>query len=238
MKKAIILTMTVTTNDFVVNDDAGFAAQLTKFASEDVILAGLGFTPAEISAASDDAKYMSFCVKAQIDAQTFASGVTKYKNLARHGNGTQVLGTYNAFPTETPPALVDANIEARFRLNAAKAKSSAAYNPTKGEALQIVPVSTPFDPSTGKPTFKVFMDSGHPVIKWVKGGFDAVEIWVDKGKGYEKEERAISSPYLDNSALPAVGASAIWKYKMIYVMHNKTVGNCSDEATITVYGTV
>ncbi len=101
-----------------------------------------------------------------------------------------------------------------------------------------MPVSTPFDPSLGKPTFKVYMDSAHPVIKFVKGAFDAVEIWVDKGTGYVKEERAISSPYLDSSPLPAIGKSEVWKYKMIYVMHNKTVGFWSDEATISVYGTV
>ncbi len=238
MKELIILAMTHTTQDFVVADDAGFAAQLTKFASENTILSGLGFSSSDITAASDDAKYMTFCVKLQVDSQTYALGTTKYKNLARHGNGTEVLDAATTFPTETAPALVPADIEARFRTNAAKAKSASAYTASKGETLQIVPVSTPFNPSLGKPTFKIFMDSGHPVIKWVKGAFDAVEIWVDKGTGYVKEERAISSPYLDSSALPAIGTSAVWKYKMIYVMNNKTVGNWSDEATITVYGAV
>ncbi len=238
MKKIFILTLTHLSDDFVVKDDAGFASQLTKFGSEEVILGGLGFSEDEITAAQNDAKYMTFCVKLQNDSQSYAQGTTKYKNLARNGNGTQVLDAFSVFPSETAPTLVAADIETRFRTNAAKAKSSTAYTTGKGETLQIVAVSTPFDPSRGKPTFKIFMDSGHPVIKWVKGGFDAVEIWVDRGTGYVKLERAISSPYLDSSALPAVGSSAVWKYKMIYVMNNKTVGFYSDEATITVYGAV
>jgi hypothetical protein len=239
-KNMFVLTMTVVSDDYVVQDDAGFAAQLTKFASEEDTLTGLGFTSDQITAAGKDAEYMTFCVKQQADTQTFALGNTKYKNLARHGNGTEVLGAAPVFPTETPATLVAANIEARFRDNASQAKSSGAYTIAKGETLQIVAVSTPFDPSLGKPTFKIFIDSGHPVIKFVKGAFDGVEIWVDRGdgKGYVKLERAMSTPFVDPTALPAVGTSAVWKYKMIYVMGNKTVGFFSDEATITVYGNV
>jgi hypothetical protein len=235
-----LMAVTVTTEDFVVADDAGFAAQLTKFASEEDTLTGLGFTTDQITAAGKDAKYMTFCVKLQTDTQSYAQGNTKYKNLARHGNGTEVLGASPVFPTEAPPELVVADIEARFRGNAAQAKSSGDYTTAKGEILNIVAVSKPFDPSLGKPTFKIFMDSGHPVLKFVKGAFDGVEIWVDRGdgKGYVKLERALSTPFVDPTALPAAGTSAVWKYKMIYVMGNKIVGFFSDEATITVYGNV
>lgn len=235
-----LMAMTVTTEDFVVKDDVGFAKQLTTFAGEGAILLGLGFTPGQITAASDDAKYMTYCVKLQSDTQEYAMGTTKYKNLARHGSGTEVLDPATPFPSETAPLMVKANIEARFRDNAAQAKSSTAYTSGKGKTLTIVPVSTPFDPSLGKPTFKIFMDSGHPLLKWVKGAFDAADIWVDRGDGagYVKLDRAISTPYVDATPLPPVGKSAVWKYKMIYVMANKTVGTWSDEATITVYGTV
>ena len=40
--------------------------------------------------------------------------------------------------------------------------------------------------------------------------------------------------YLDNSPLPPVGTSAIWKYKAVYILHDEEVGEYSDEVSITV----
>ena len=40
--------------------------------------------------------------------------------------------------------------------------------------------------------------------------------------------------YTDKTALPAVGKSVIWKYKLIYLYHDEETGSMSDEASIAV----
>jgi hypothetical protein len=42
--------------------------------------------------------------------------------------------------------------------------------------------------------------------------------------------------YLDTFALPAAGASAVWRYKAIYRLNDEQVGQWSDVATIGVMG--
>ena len=46
------------------------------------------------------------------------------------------------------------------------------------------------------------------------------------------------TPFADKHPLPAVGTSAAWKYKMIYLLKDETIGDWSDETTVTVYGSV
>jgi hypothetical protein len=104
--------------------------------------------------------------------------------------------------------------------------------------LRIVAPDEVFDATLGKPTFKVFMDSGHPVLKWVKGKFQGVDIYKDSGTGWVKKERDLMSPWVDTDPLPLAGQTAVWKYKMVYVFDDKTTGTYSDEVTVTVYGNV
>jgi hypothetical protein len=230
--------------DFVENDDQAFATQLNDFAFGLTPTYGglLGFSAGEITAAENDAALFAYLVARQSEVQAYSQDFTGYKNLARYGNGTEVLPAtipvIAAFPAA--PTVTAANIEDRFRKRAAKAKSSPNYTTNIGETLRIVAPEETFDPLTGKPTFKVFMDSGSPLLKWVKGKFQGVEIWADHndGRGWQKQERDFKSPWVDHFALPAAGQSAAWKYKMIYVLNDETTGLWSDEVTVTVYGSV
>ena len=42
--------------------------------------------------------------------------------------------------------------------------------------------------------------------------------------------------YLDTAPLPAADASAVWKYKAIYRLNDKQVGQWSDVASTSVIG--
>jgi hypothetical protein len=44
--------------------------------------------------------------------------------------------------------------------------------------------------------------------------------------------------YIDKSNLPAAGITAVWKYKMIYLLKDEVIGNWSDVVTVTVHGEV
>jgi hypothetical protein len=189
--------------DFVKQEDAEFATQLENHHAALVTHGGaLGFSGAEITVAENDAKYMRYIVTQHSQAQSFSQGYTRFKNLMRTSSDTATEPVFTIPATEPTTVLV--GIETRFRERATKAKSSPAYNNDIGEQLKIVAPNIPFDPSTGKPTFKVFMDSGHPLLKWVKGGFQGVEIWADHGhcSGWVKQERENSSPWVDTTALP------------------------------------
>ena len=227
--------------DFVENDDQAFGTQLNSFGTGLTTYGALlGFSALEITAAQDDADLFNYIVARQNDVQPYAQEFTRYKNLARYGDGTEVLPptipTLAAFPAA--PVVTAANIEARFRQRAAKAKSSASYTKSIGETLRIEAPEEIFDPASGKATFKIFTDNGSPLLKWKKGKFQGVEIWADHGQGWVKQERDFQSPWVDRTALPAVGQSAAWKYKMIYIFNDETIGFWSDEATVTVYGSV
>ncbi len=229
--------------DFVKDGDDVFSTQLNNFASGLTTLgAGLGFTPTEITDADDDAVIFAYIIGRQSTVQSYGQDFTKYKLLARFGDGMAVLPAtvpvIAAFPVS--PTVTAANIEGRFRQRAAKAKSSSAYTTSKGETLNIVAPDEVFDPLTGKPTFSIYMDSGHPVLKWVKSKFQGVDIYKNDGTGtaWVKKERDLKSPWADTDDLPETGKSAVWKYKMIYIFNDKPTGEYSDEITVTVYGSV
>lgn len=228
-------------SDFVKRDDLEFSDQLRSFHSGlGIYGTTLGFSVTEIADADSDATLFTYLVQRQSDMQGFGQDLSRYKNLARYGNGEEVLGAIPqpaAYPTPLP-TVTSANIEARFRQRAAKAKSSAAYTKAIGESLKIEAPESTFDPTTGQPTFSIFVDSGHPVLKWVKGKFEGVEIWVDRGSGFAKLERDNRSPYADTHPLPAAGQTAVWKYKMIYLFKDAPTGRWSSEVSVTVYGEV
>jgi hypothetical protein len=221
--------------DFVEREDSKFVLQLKDF-WEGLGLHGatLGFTVAEISEAEKDYKYMDFVLKKQSNSQTYSQGYTQFKKEIRKNDLTTATEPGLAAPAAVTSVAPD--VEGRFRKMAEKAKAHTAYTTAIGEVLHIVaPVSSGTLPT---PTFKIFMDSGHPLIKWVKGDSDGVEIWKDDGTGYKKLDRDNKSPYVDKSDLPAVGQSAVWKYKMIYLLDDETTGDYSAEISVTVRGEV
>lgn len=229
--------------DFVENEDLEFSNQLNTFASVlPTYAATLGITAGEVSDAEKDAAFFSYVLARQFDVQAFAEELTGYKNLARYGRGTEILPalpTPPSFPAPAP-SVVGAKIEERFRKKAAKIKASPNYTDSIGQALRIVKPETPFVPADGKPRFKIIIDAGRPVIKWTKGQYQGVDVYADygDGQGFRKAERDLSSPFVDRHDLPAAGQSAVWKYKLIYVFKDEQVGRWSDEASVTVVGTV
>jgi len=83
----------------------------------------------------------------------------------------------------------------------------------------------------------VTLQAAHPNVGWVKQGMDGLEILVDRGTGTFAFLAFDTIPdYLDTAALPAPGASAVWKYKAIYRLGDEQVGQWSDEVRISVMG--
>jgi hypothetical protein len=130
--------------------------------------------------------------------------------------------------------LVTAGVEQRFRDKAAKVKISPNYTQGIGDAWRIVAPVTIEEIEV--PEFYILFTAGHPVLKWKKKNAHAAQIWKDNGdgKGFYHAGDDIKSPWIDKDDLPAAGTSAVWKYKIIYLINDEVVGGFSAVITVTV----
>ena len=107
-----------------------------------------------------------------------------------------------------------------------------------GQDLGIIGAEQTVDYTSLKPGLQTTLQAGHPIISWRKQGMDSLELWVDRGDGKGFVFLAIDTVpcYTDTAALPAPGASAVWKYKGIYIQADQRVGQWSDVVSIPVAG--
>jgi len=216
-------------------------AQLKIFAQKiDTYKATLGLTTEEVDSIKADSKYFDYVVGAADTFQTFSQSMTAYFMLLRYGRESDPLPPFPTIPVlAAVPAGVEADIQSRFARIIQHCVDSTNYTPTIGEDLGIEAPVTVFDSNAGKPVFKIgYSSGGYPNLAWKKGKFQGVEIWKNSGSGYVKLDRDFSPDYIDKSPLPALGTSAVLKYKMIYIYKDEVAGAYSDESVITVYGNV
>jgi len=220
-------------------DDA-FNAQLKNFANK-ISMYGttLGLTAGEIASIKADSLAVDYIFGNQRAMQTSARNYTAFKKMLRRGGG-QSLGSVPVAPAlGTAPPMPAANIEARFRSILQRITHHAAYTSAMGEDLGIEGAEVVFNSAAGKPKFSiVFATGGCPNLRWKKGKFQGVEIWKDSGNGFVKLDRDMRPDYIDKSPLPAAGVSAVWRYKMIYLMNDEVAGSWSDLVSVTVHGEV
>ncbi len=229
--------------NWLETEDLKFTVQLLNFSEKIVPYASaFSLSPATLTAIQNDADFARFVILGNQQAQEYKKAWTELKLQIRYGTGGLVTSPFPA-PVDltVAPPIVDPGVEERFRAVVKNIKSNPNYTLGIGEILGIEADSSSIpDPNLAKPSFTVYMDSGHPVLKWVKGSFDGVEIWADyaDGKNWVKLERDFKSPYADTHPLPALGVTAIWKYKMIYVKADSTIGLWSLDVPVSVYGAV
>lgn len=220
--------------------DVEFNMQLKNFASK-ISKYGttLGLTPAEVTAVQADALAFDYVLNNQTAVQAFAQTYTSFKNLLRKGGGTQ-LGSMPVAPAfGAAPAMPAPNIEGAWRSILQRITNHPAYTTAIGEDLGIEGAIETFSATEGKPKFFIEPSSGgYPNLRWTKGKFQGVEIWKDAGKGFVKLDRDMKPDYIDKSNLPPAGESAVWRYKMIYLINDEHTGAWSDAVSVTVHGEV
>ncbi len=226
---------------YVKQGDGAFADQLTLFATKiPVYQALLGITDAEKDSAMADSKLFRWTLDVQIQVQEYAPHITGFKNLLRYGDGSSVLTTVPVPPVYiTPPALVAANVQLRFTKLVDRIKGSLNYTTDIGREMGIEGTHSDFVPNDGTPDLKgKTAFGGHPLLHYTKGKYEGAQIWKDLGDGKGFVLLAVSNhpDFLDLSALPATNASAVWKYKAIYLYKGGVVGNWSPVIEVTVTG--
>jgi hypothetical protein len=227
----------------IEKNDAAFNAQLKNFVNKiDTYKATLGLSADEVSSVTGDALAFDYVVTSQLATQTFAQNYTSYKNLLRKG-GEVALGVLPVLPAlAAPPAMPLPNLESRFRNLLQRITHSNAYTEAMGLDLGIEsPAATASRASldAGKPDFFIELSSGgHPNLRWTKGRYQGVEIWKDSGSGFAKLDRDMRPDYIDKTNLPPAGATALWKYKMVYLLDDEPIGQWSNVVVVTVHGEV
>ena len=136
------------------------------------------------------------------------------------------------------PPSVNPGMRTRFSNIAADAKRSSGYTENIGIDLEIEIAATVFVPAAGKPVVKSELHVGHPFFRYVKDGYQGVQIYKNSsdGHGFVKYDKAINSTYVDNAALPAVGVAAVWQYKFVYIYQGVEVGTASAVVEVLVTG--
>ncbi len=160
---------------YLNNSDDGFAHQLQTFASAiGAYAAGLGVTPAQVTAQAADADYFSYVLQCQEIVQNASKQWTAWKDIQRRGGnvpptGVPVVPTFPAAVTPVAPG-----IEVRFRALVKQIKASADYNESIGQALGIEgsPQVGP-DYATLAPVLGLSMSGDRVNIDWGWQGYSA-----------------------------------------------------------------
>lgn len=197
----------------------------------------VGVSNAERDSVIADALAFDYIMAAQTSFTAAAQQWTAYKNAARNGTGS-TMGPLPTAPTlGTAPAPVAPGIFPRVSALCARIKKHPAYTDAIGQDLDIIGAEQTVDTTHAKPVLKLELLAGKPNVKWTKGSFDGVEIWVDRGSGTFVFLAIDTVPdYPDTYALPAPGQTALWKYKAIYRLNDAQVGEWSDVVSIAVQG--
>jgi hypothetical protein len=166
-----------------------------------------------------------------------------WTTLAKHklsGTGTTATIWPLGQDVSAPPPDVLDGIVPRYRDLVQSIKGQKLiYLLDDGIDMGFEPPVTTIDPTVAMPVLKiVLIGGGHPYITYVRGIYQGIEILVDRGDG--KGMVALFSPtnpyYTDNTTLPAVNVSALWKYQAIYLLNDARVGSWCDIVQVTVHG--
>lgn len=209
-----------------------FANKLGQYASK------YNITTAEVNDIIAADKAYSYYLNYKIQYGEFHRKLHAYLNEIAIGINAQ--GSASVAPSPpvlgTAPVGVAPGVFIRARSLSKRIKSHLAYTVADGLDLGIEkPTSKAVKPnlSTIKPTIVLrLMEGGQPEVVWKKNDMDALEIWVDRGNGFEFCDIDTKPNYIDKHALPQ--NAELWKYKVIYRIDDKIVGSWSDIVSITV----
>jgi len=227
---------------YLPSDDEGKRLWLNHFASKLAVhAAALGIDPAIVTSVANDAAFFAYVLVSNLLFKEDGPGRTQYKNTLRDGPESVPLGDYPAAPIPgPPPATVPPGIFVRVRRLVQQIKNMPAYTEAIGQTLDIIGAENTDDPATWQPALAYALMAGKPLIEWIKGGADALLIYVDRGdgNGFQFLTQDTHPDYLDTAPLPPPGESAVWKYRAIYILGDEQVGAWSDVLELTVQGAV
>ena len=226
---------------FLPTTDLAKLAWLQNFASK---IAGYAvkynLSTAEVDDVVAGALYYAYWLNGLNLTDEYKKKFTQFKNELRDGipagaspSVVPAPPTLGVAPTAVAPGIF---FRAVAIANVIKSKSN--YTNADGVDLGIEGAELTTDPNEMQVAFTIRLAAGgHPELVWKKLGMDGIEIYVDRGTGTFAFLALDTIPnYTDTHALPAAGATAIWKYKAIYRLDDEQAGQWSDVVSVTVTG--
>jgi hypothetical protein len=224
-------------------NDAQFAALLSNFSGKIDNYSGLlGLSTAEVAEVKSDSTNFAYVIDVQNRIKLHSKDWTSYKNLLRSSIKKVNLGATPAWvPPTTTPLGITADISGRTAKLIQRIKNHAAYTEAIGHDLGIVAITanaSPADYAAMKPALKIHLVAGQPILQWVKGDADGIEIHKAEGNSgeYKFLDLDMHPHFADKAPLPANGQSVVWKYKAIYRLGDERIGLWSDEVSVSVMG--
>lgn len=201
----------------------------------------LGYTTDEVTAIQGDCDRLAWLMDTlQGAAQSFSHAVTAHIKLLKTGTGSVIVAppAFTIPSSPAPPANVLPGALKRLMKVISNLKTRTGYTITMGEDLGIVGAEEPApNPETTKPEIKAVLAAGGKVeIQWKKGVFTGVRIEVDRGNGQWVFLAVDTEPHYIDTASPAAGTAAVWKYRAIYLEGDANFGQWSDTVSIAVQG--
>lgn len=219
------------------------------------VAATLSLAAADVTQVQNDAQDFGKILDYQQALKQYKENITTYKDQVEHGVKSGVtpaaLTTAPALPVFS--TTFSPNIFGRVTKQVQTIKNNKNFTENIGNDLGIVGANPYPTPHTGnanviesartdaqKPVLKTsHTQSGRPKLKWEKGHNHAMLLHVDRGdgKGFVLLTVATHHTYTDMSALPAIGATAIWKYRGIFLDNKENqTGQWSEVVQVTVTG--
>ena len=203
---------------------------------------GGGYAAGEITATVADADYALQLIETWNPCtQNFAEGATAHTKLILYGPvATAVVGlplfTGNPPAGGPPPpagtlpwpAAVPPGALRRIFAFVKNLKTRTFYTEAVGQDLDVIGAAAgSVDLDNAKPVIEAMRRGDEVRVKWTKGVFDGVEIWVDRGTGaFAKLATDMRPDYFDTEDFPATAQT--WKYKARYILSDAPVGLFSD----------
>lgn len=221
---------------FVKNGDLEFVSQMNNFSEKlPNYQSVLGLSAATLTAVANDAAMMAFGATAIDTARTYKEGWTQFKDNARFGKGENLLDTFpSPVDVSSPPTAVLPGIEGRFRALVRQIKANPAYTTQMGEDLGIVQDED--NTELMQPTLTLKLDANHPLIGFVKGGNDGINLYCKRSgqDDFSLLTFRSRSPYSDTRPNVTPGTPETRQYKAIFVKDDEEHGTQSSVVSITV----
>jgi hypothetical protein len=224
-------------NTYLETNDQRFAIQLSNFASKiGTYSETFGFSAAEVDSMVDDAAFFAWTVTNFKKVETFKKNWTTFKSILKKGEANVTINSYTDFPVlETMPKAVAPGVLVRFTTMVNRLKAHQNYTTAIGQNLGVeLTASQKLDLDAAQPILKVVVRGGRVNLDWKKGKFDGILIEKDSGNGFLVLDKDMHPNFIDNSPLPPVGESAIWRYRAMYLLSDDRVGIWSDIVTTSV----
>jgi hypothetical protein len=223
--------------NYLETTDEKFSLQLSNFSSKlDTHANTFGLTEAEVASIKADTAFYEWSIRNHIKVETYKKDWTTFKKILRKGESNVTSNNAPVFPVlDAAPSAVAPGIQLRFTTMVNRIKSHQSYTTAIGQSMGIeFSNAQKVDLNNAQPSLKVVMRAGKVNLDWKKGKFEGIIIEKDSGAGFVTLDKDLHPNFIDNSAMPPQGESAIWKYRAMYLYGDDKVGLWSDVVTVSV----